>query len=54
MAIEKGQKAPDFTLFDSDKQKVSLADYKGKHSKYGLRHRLVRRLRRNENVQTAE
>jgi len=31
MAITKGQKAPDFTLFDSDKQKVSLADYKGKN-----------------------
>ena len=31
-----------------------LAEYKGKHSKYGLRHWLVRRLRRNENVQTAE
>jgi peroxiredoxin len=31
MAIEKGQKAPDFTLFNSEKNKVSLADYKGKN-----------------------
>jgi peroxiredoxin len=26
-----GQQAPDFTLFDSDKQKVSLSDHKGKN-----------------------
>jgi ribosomal subunit interface protein len=25
-----------------------LADYKGKHSKYGIRHRLMRRLKRDE------
>lgn len=25
-----------------------LADYKSKHSKYGIRHRLIRRLKRNE------
>lgn len=31
MAIEIGQKAPEFTLYDSDKNKVSLADYKGKN-----------------------
>lgn len=31
MTIHKGQKAPDFTLFDSDTQKVSLSDYKGKN-----------------------
>ncbi len=31
MAIEIGQKAPEFTLHDSDKNKVSLADYKGKN-----------------------
>ncbi len=29
MAIEKGQKAPDFTLFDSDKNEVSLSALKG-------------------------
>jgi peroxiredoxin len=28
-AIQIGQQAPDFTLYDSDKQKVSLSDYKG-------------------------
>jgi peroxiredoxin len=31
MAIEKGQKAPEFTLFNSEKNKVSLSDYKGKN-----------------------
>ncbi|MEY3351582.1 MAG: hypothetical protein RIQ50_1693, partial [Bacteroidota bacterium] len=31
MAIQKGQQAPDFSLFNSEKQKVSLADYKGKN-----------------------
>ena len=31
MAIEKGQQAPAFTLYDSDKNKVSLADFKGKN-----------------------
>ena len=30
-AIKIGQQAPDFTLYDSDKQKVSLSDYKGKN-----------------------
>lgn len=30
MAIQTGQKAPDFTLYDSDKKKVSLQDYNGK------------------------
>lgn len=29
MSIQTGQQAPDFTLFDSDKNKVSLADQKG-------------------------
>jgi peroxiredoxin len=31
MAIEKGQKAPEFTLFNSEKNKVSLSDYSGKN-----------------------
>jgi peroxiredoxin len=31
MAIEIGQKAPEFTLYDSEKNKVGLADYKGKN-----------------------
>lgn len=31
MAIEIGQIAPAFTLHDSDKNKVSLADFKGKN-----------------------
>lgn len=31
MAIEIGQAAPAFTLYDSNKNKVSLADYKGKN-----------------------
>jgi peroxiredoxin len=31
MSIQAGQQAPDFTLFDSDKNKVSLADYRGKN-----------------------
>ena len=31
MAIEIGQQAPSFTLYDSEKNKVSLADYKGKN-----------------------
>ena len=30
-SIQIGQQAPDFTLFDSDKQKVALSDYKGKN-----------------------
>jgi peroxiredoxin len=30
MKIEAGQKAPDFSLYDSEKNKVTLADYKGK------------------------
>ena len=29
MSIQIGQKAPDFTLFDTDKNKVSLAEQKG-------------------------
>jgi glutaredoxin-dependent peroxiredoxin len=29
--IQVGQQAPDFTLYDSDKQKVALSDYKGKN-----------------------
>ncbi len=29
MSIQAGQTAPDFTLFDTDKNKVSLADQKG-------------------------
>lgn len=31
MAIVKGQKAPDFTLFNSEKNKVSLGDYAGQN-----------------------
>ncbi len=31
MAIEIGATAPTFTLYDSEKNKVSLADYKGKN-----------------------
>lgn len=31
MKIEAGQKAPDFSLYDSDKNKVTLTDYKGKN-----------------------
>ena len=31
MAIEIGEQAPGFTLYDSDKNKVSLADYQGKN-----------------------
>ena len=31
MAIQTGQSAPAFTLHDSDKNKVSLADFKGKN-----------------------
>jgi peroxiredoxin len=30
MKIEAGQKAPDFSLYDSEKNKVTLSDYKGK------------------------
>ncbi|HXD77396.1 MAG TPA: redoxin domain-containing protein [Puia sp.] len=29
--VRIGQPAPDFTLYDSDKQKVSLGDFKGKN-----------------------
>ena len=31
MKIEKGKPAPDFSLFDTDKKKVSLSDYNGKN-----------------------
>jgi peroxiredoxin len=31
MALQVGDKAPDFKLFNSDKQEVSLSDYKGKN-----------------------
>ena len=31
MAIEIGQKAPNFTLFNTEKKEVSLQDYKGKN-----------------------
>ncbi len=31
MAISVGQKAPDFKLYDSDKNQVSLSDFKGKN-----------------------
>lgn len=29
MFLQTGQKAPEFTLYDSDKRKISLSDYKG-------------------------
>ena len=29
--IQVGQKAPEFSLYDSEKQKVNLSDYKGKN-----------------------
>ena len=29
MALKVGDQAPDFTLYDSDKQQVSLSDYRG-------------------------
>lgn len=31
MPIEPGQKAPDFSLFDSEKNKVSLAEFRGRN-----------------------
>ena len=31
MALQVGDKAPDFTLYNSDTQEVSLSDYKGKN-----------------------
>ncbi|ULQ58272.1 redoxin domain-containing protein [Flavihumibacter rivuli] len=31
MAVQVGQKAPEFALFDTDKNKVSLGDLKGKN-----------------------
>jgi peroxiredoxin len=31
MAIQKGQIAPDFSLFNTEKNKVNLTDYKGKN-----------------------
>ena len=31
MTLKKGDKAPDFTLFNTEKNPVSLADYKGKN-----------------------
>ena len=31
MSIQKGQQAPEFSLFNSEKNKVSLSDYKGKN-----------------------
>ena len=31
MAIQQGQMAPDFSLFNTEKNKVSLADYTGKN-----------------------
>jgi peroxiredoxin len=30
-AIQPGQQAPDFTLYNSEKQKVTLSEYKGKN-----------------------
>ncbi len=31
MKVQKGQAAPDFSLYNTEKTKVSLADYKGKN-----------------------
>ena len=31
MSLQKGDKAPDFKLYNSDKQEVSLSDYTGKN-----------------------
>src|SRR5258708_10899698 len=31
IAIQVGQQAPDFTLYNSEKEKVTLSDYKGKN-----------------------
>lgn len=31
MSLQKGDKAPDFKLYNSDKQEVSLSDYAGKN-----------------------
>ncbi|MEY3562577.1 MAG: hypothetical protein RLZZ294_583 [Bacteroidota bacterium] len=31
MSIQKGQSAPDFKLFNSDKKELSLSDFKGKN-----------------------
>jgi len=31
IAIQVGQQAPDFTLYNSEKQKITLSDYKGKN-----------------------
>ncbi len=31
MALQKGDKAPDFKLYNTDKQEVNLLDYKGKN-----------------------
>jgi len=31
MTIEKGNKAPNFTLYNSEKKQVSLEDFKGKN-----------------------
>lgn len=31
MALQKGDKAPDFKLYNTDKQEVNLSDYKGKN-----------------------
>ena len=31
MALKKGDQAPDFTLFNTDKKEVSLKEYKGKN-----------------------
>ena len=30
-ALQVGQQAPDFTLYNSEKQKITLSDYKGKN-----------------------
>ena len=36
MKIEIGQSAPEFALFNTEKNKVSLSDYKGKNVVVGI------------------
>ncbi|MEY4542075.1 MAG: hypothetical protein RL411_152, partial [Bacteroidota bacterium] len=31
MSLQKGQQAPDFSLFNTEKNKVALSDFKGKN-----------------------
>ena len=40
MKIEKGQKAPDFSLYSSDKSKITLSELKGQNILFGPQARL--------------